>query len=65
MPSLVLTAPDKYTLPLFQYKFKGTHDTHYSLVFASFFMAMIPIMILYMFMHKYIIGGIISGAVKG
>lgn len=65
MPSLVLTKPDYYTLQLFQYVFKGENVTNYSLVFASFLMGMLPIMILYVFMQKRIIGGMMSGAVKG
>ncbi|MEY8336937.1 carbohydrate ABC transporter permease [Lachnospiraceae bacterium 62-35] len=65
MPSLVLTKPEYYTLPLFQYIFKGENMTDYSLVFATFLLGMLPIMILYLFMQKRIIGGMMSGAVKG
>ncbi|RGY97505.1 carbohydrate ABC transporter permease [Clostridium sp. AM58-1XD] len=65
MPSLVLTKPEYYTLQLFQYIFKGENMTDYSLVFASFLLGMLPVMVLYVFMQKRIIGGMMSGAVKG
>ena len=35
------------------------------MAFAAFVMAMIPIIILYLLMQKYIIGGVMAGAVKG
>lgn len=53
------------TIPLTQYFFFGQYSTRLNLAFAAFLLAMIPIIILYLVMQKYIIGGVMSGAVKG
>lgn len=65
MPNMVLRVRADRTLPLFQYAFQGEYSTNYPLVFASFVMSMIPMMIFYLIMQKHIIGGMMVGAVKG
>lgn len=53
------------TIPLTQYFFFGENSVELGLAFALFILSMIPILILYLSMQKYIISGITSGAVKG
>lgn len=53
------------TIPLTQYFFFGQYSIKLNMAFAAFVMAMIPIIILYLAMQKYIIGGVMTGAVKG
>lgn len=53
------------TLPLSQFYFFGEHSIELNMAFAAFTLSMIPIIVLYLFMQKYIIGGIMSGSVKG
>lgn len=53
------------TIPLTQYFFFGENSVELGLAFALFILSMIPILILYISMQKYIISGITSGAVKG
>jgi len=53
------------TLPLFQFQFKNQYTFDFNLAFASFFLSMLPMIILYMLMQKYIISGITRGAIKG
>lgn len=53
------------TLPLSQFYFFGEHSVELNMAFAAFTLSMIPIIVLYLFMQKYIIGGILSGSVKG
>lgn len=65
MPMLVLNKIEYRTLPLYQYNFQSEHAVEYPMVFSTFFLSMIPVMIVYLFMQKQIIGGIMSGAVKG
>ena len=66
LPLLVLNkTKDHWTLPLFQYNFKSQYTFDYNLAFASFLLAMLPIVILYAFLQKYIVEGLTSGAVKG
>lgn len=65
LPSLLLRMPEERTLVLFQYNFKGEYATQYPLVFACLLVSMLPMMIFYFFMQKQIIGGMMTGAVKG
>lgn len=66
LPLLTLNkSPENWTLTLFQYNFKTTHAVNYPMVFAAFLLSMLPVMVLYTFMQKKIIGGLTNGAVKG
>ena len=53
------------TLPLAQIVYFNENTAELNLAFAFFIMAMIPILILYLCMQKYIVSGITAGAVKG
>lgn len=53
------------TIPLMQFYFFGENTSALNLAFAVFLLSMIPILILYFALQRYIIAGITSGAVKG
>jgi raffinose/stachyose/melibiose transport system permease protein len=53
------------TLPLTQVRFFGEYTTQLHLAFAGVLLAMVPVIILYFFTQKYIVGGVTAGAVKG
>ena len=66
LPLLVLNKSSKYwTLILYVSNFKTAYHTDFGLIFASFLLSMLPIMIFYLCMQKKIIGGLTAGAVKG
>jgi raffinose/stachyose/melibiose transport system permease protein len=65
LPSLVLTDKAIYTIPIATQQFYGTYSTDIGLVMAALVLAMLPILILYLFLQKYIVAGVTSGAVKG
>lgn len=66
LPLLALNKSAKnWTLTLFQYNFKSTFTVDYALTFTTFVLSMLPIMVLYVFMQRHIIGGLTNGAVKG
>ena len=65
LPSLVLTDKSLYTIPIATQVFYGTFSTDIGLILAALLMAMLPILILYVFLQKYIVAGVTSGAVKG
>ena len=65
LPSLVLTKKNLYTIPIATQAFYGTYSTDIGLVMAALLLAMAPILILYVFLQKYIVEGVTSGAVKG
>lgn len=65
LPSLVLGRKDLYTIPIATQIFYGTYSTDIGLIMASLLLAMAPIMVLYLFLQRYIVEGVTSGAVKG
>ena len=65
LPSLVLGRKELYTIPIATQRFYGTYSTDIGLVMAALLLAMLPILVLYLFMQRYIVAGVTSGAVKG
>lgn len=64
MPLVVLTDPGARTLPLAQYVFQGQYNTNYTVAFASYLMAMAPLLIVYIFSQRWVISGVVRGSVK-
>ena len=52
------------TIPLAVQIFLGTYVRQWDLAMTSTLLAMLPIIILYLFAQKYIIRGMVEGAVK-
>ena len=65
LPSLVLTKKELYTIPIATQAFYGTYSTDIGLVMAALLLAMLPILILYLFLQRFIVEGVTAGAVKG
>jgi raffinose/stachyose/melibiose transport system permease protein len=62
---LVFLQNQKYrTLPLGLSSFFGQYSTDWSLLFTALTIAIVPIMVLYIFLAKYFIKGMTAGAVK-
>lgn len=64
---LALTLVDdvsKRTLPIAIALLHGQHGTDWGLVFASSLIAVVPVIIMFVAMQKYFVGGIISGAFR-
>ena len=65
MPLIILNQNSgTWTLPLFQYNFKSQYTYDYNMAFASYLIAMVPVMIAYICAQKYIVAGVTQGAVK-
>ncbi|WP_455715233.1 carbohydrate ABC transporter permease [Anaerosporobacter sp.] len=64
MPLILLSKPEQQTLQLSQYVFQGQFTTQYNLAFASYLLVILPILIVYIFCQKWIISGVVTGAVK-
>ncbi|MBQ0058481.1 MAG: carbohydrate ABC transporter permease [Lachnospiraceae bacterium] len=64
LPSLVLAKKELYTIPIATQVFYGTFSTDIGLVMAALLLAMLPILILYLFLQRFIVEGVTSGAVK-
>ena len=65
LPSLVLKKKALYTIPIATQAFYGTYSTDIGLIMAALLLAMLPILILYVFLQRYIVEGVTYGAVKG
>lgn len=64
LPSLVLARKELYTLPIATQVFYGTFSTDIGLIMAALLLAMLPILVLYIFLQRYIVEGVTAGAVK-
>lgn len=64
MTPLVIMSGDHNTLPLAQLNFQTQFGTNYNLAFASYLLALLPIVIFYIICQKQIIAGVANGAVK-
>lgn len=64
-PLYLLADSRKWTLVLGVYGFMGKYSTNWNLVSAFIIVASLPVVIAYLFGQKYIISGMITGAVKG
>ncbi len=63
-PLVILGGGDVNTLPLAQLTFQSQFGTNYNLAFASYLLALLPILIFYIFCQKQILNGVVNGAVK-
>jgi raffinose/stachyose/melibiose transport system permease protein len=64
LPSLVLGKKELFTLPLSTYAFYGTYSADYGNIMAALVLTVAPILVLYLFLQKQIISGVVAGAVK-
>ena len=64
-PLVIMAGTGQNTLPLAQLNFQTQFGTNYNLAFASYILALIPILIFYVICQKQILNGVANGAVKG
>lgn len=63
-PLVIMSGTNQNTLPLAQLNFQTQFGTNYNLAFASYLLALLPILIFYIVCQKQIINGVVNGAVK-
>ena len=63
-PLVIMAGSGKNTLPLAQLTFQTQFGTNYNLAFASYLLALLPILIFYIICQKQILNGVVNGAVK-
>ena len=63
-PLVIMSGTGKNTLPLAQLNFQTQFGTNYNLSFASYLLALLPILIFYIICQKQILNGVTNGAVK-
>lgn len=64
LPSLVLRRPQLRTIPLSTFYFFGEFTIQWNLALAGLLLAIVPVIIFYLFAQRYIIEGVMSGAIK-
>jgi len=64
MPALITADPALQTLPVVQKLFQLSFSTNYNVAFASYLMAMAPAIIAYLFTQRWVMSGVIQGAIK-
>jgi raffinose/stachyose/melibiose transport system permease protein len=68
VPIITLSRSTMSTLPLKLYSFIGQFGasmTHWNLVFGGTFIVSLPILLMFLFMQRYFIRGVVAGAIKG
>ncbi|WNS41145.1 carbohydrate ABC transporter permease [Paenibacillus sp. MMS20-IR301] len=64
-PLIYLSSPDMRTLPVGLMAFKSQYNTNWPQMFAGATLVALPIILLYLFVQRFIIKGLVGGAVKG
>ena len=64
LPQMMIADPALQTLPVVQMLFQGEFNTDYSLAFASYLMAMAPTLVVYILAQRWVLSGVMRGAVK-
>ena len=64
-PFVLLSSTEKYTLPMLVQMLRGDiYRTEYGAIYVGIAVSLIPIIIFYAFMSRYIISGLTMGSVK-
>ncbi|RXZ79511.1 carbohydrate ABC transporter permease [Paenibacillaceae bacterium] len=65
LPLLMLSSKEKQTIPLSYFIYFGEYVNQWHLALAAVVLSVSPVLIFYLFAQKYIIQGIMTGAIKG
>lgn len=64
-PIFVLFSPERLTLPAGLSTLQGTYNIDYPVVMAGATIASVPVLILYVFVQRYVIEGVATSGIKG
>jgi raffinose/stachyose/melibiose transport system permease protein len=65
LPLLILTKKELHTIPLAVFSFFGQYTNRWDYALATLVLGMLPIVIFFLVMQKYVISGVRAGSVKG
>ncbi|MEV6400612.1 carbohydrate ABC transporter permease [Streptomyces sp. NPDC051907] len=65
LPLVMITDESKRTAPLGLAFFQGEHTTQFSLMAAASIIVALPVVVLYAFLQRHFMAGMLSGGVKG
>ncbi len=60
----IMSSDEKKPLPVGLTKFIGAYDTNWEYLFATTIIAIVPVVILFIAIEKYLVGGLTAGSVK-
>lgn len=65
MALILLTSPGHRTVPLSLLNFQGQFTTNFTALSAGILIALLPILVAYGLMQRWIVSGLLAGAIKG
>jgi raffinose/stachyose/melibiose transport system permease protein len=65
LATILLPDQSKFPLTLGLFAFKGTYSSEWSLLAAATIIVALPMLIVYVFLQRYLVAGVVGGAVKG
>lgn len=65
VPLYLMSSSSKMTIPMTVFNFYGLYARNWNYVFAALTVTILPVVVLYLCLQKYIVGGMTAGAVKG
>jgi raffinose/stachyose/melibiose transport system permease protein len=64
MPQLITANPKWQTLPVVQYLFQDQFTTNINVAFASYLMALLPTLVVFLLAQRWVVSGIMRGSIK-
>lgn len=64
-PSIVLSKPQMYTLPVGLVHLQGAFSSNWRLIAAGTILATLPVIIFFLLLQRYFISGTLAGSIKG
>jgi raffinose/stachyose/melibiose transport system permease protein len=64
MPQLITANPKFQTLPVVQYLFQDQFTTNFNIAFASYLMALLPTLVVFLIAQRWVVSGIMRGSIK-
>lgn len=65
LATILLPDPSKFPLTLGLFAFKGTYSSEWSLLAAATIIVALPMLIVYVFLQRFLVASVVGGAVKG
>ncbi|WP_245580987.1 carbohydrate ABC transporter permease [Paenibacillus ginsengihumi] len=65
LPSLILQSPELRTIPLATFAFFGQYSKQWDLALPALVLGILPIIIFFLCLQRYIVEGVAAGSVKG
>ena len=62
---MLLDSQARYTMPLGLFSFQSGYDTDWQLLAAASFIALVPVIAVFVLLQRYFVAGLTAGAVKG